>query len=75
MELHFVRDGAGGRNRTDTLSPEPDFESGASTSSTTPAEESRTIFTRFPGQAAFPSSSCRFLALRLAGKAGGSNGS
>ncbi len=29
--------GAGGRNRTDTLSPEPDFESGASTSSTTPA--------------------------------------
>ncbi len=31
------RCGAGGRNRTDTLSPEPDFESGASTSSTTPA--------------------------------------
>ena len=30
--------GAGGRNRTDTLSPEPDFESGASTSSTTPAK-------------------------------------
>ncbi len=29
--------GAGGRNRTDTLSPEPDFESGASTSSATPA--------------------------------------
>ena len=32
--------GAGGRNRTDTLSPEPDFESGASTSSTTPADGS-----------------------------------
>jgi hypothetical protein len=29
--------GAGGRNRTDTLLPEPDFESGASTSSATPA--------------------------------------
>ena len=29
--------GAGGRDRTDTLSPEPDFESGASTSSATPA--------------------------------------
>ncbi len=29
--------GAGGRARTDTLSPEPDFESGASTSSATPA--------------------------------------
>ena len=30
-------DGAGGRNRTDTLSPELDFESSASTSSATPA--------------------------------------
>ena len=29
--------GAGGRNRTDTLSPELDFESSASTSSATPA--------------------------------------
>ncbi len=29
--------GAGGRTRTDTLSPEPDFESGASTNSATPA--------------------------------------
>ncbi len=29
--------GAGGRGRTDTLLPEPDFESGASTNSTTPA--------------------------------------
>jgi hypothetical protein len=29
--------GAGGRSRTDTLSPEPDFESGASTNSATPA--------------------------------------
>jgi hypothetical protein len=32
-----TEDGAGGRDRTDTLSPEPDFESGASTSSATPA--------------------------------------
>ena len=31
------RFGAGGRNRTDTPLREPDFESGASTSSTTPA--------------------------------------
>ena len=30
-------DNAGGRNRTDTGLPPPDFESGASTSSTTPA--------------------------------------
>lgn len=30
-------DGADGRNRTGTLLPEPDFESGASTSSATPA--------------------------------------
>ncbi len=30
-------DGAGGRSRTDTLLPEPDFESGASTNSATPA--------------------------------------
>ena len=29
--------GAGGRTRTDTLLPEPDFESGASTNSATPA--------------------------------------
>ena len=34
--------GAGGRSRTDTLSPEPDFESGASTNSTTPAKISKT---------------------------------
>ncbi|VTZ26822.1 hypothetical protein MPC4_30048 [Methylocella tundrae] len=33
-----MKNGAGGRNRTDTLSPEPDFESGASTSSATPAK-------------------------------------
>src|SRR6516165_5318820 len=39
--------GAGGRNRTDTLSPEPDFESGTSTSSTTPA-------TRTPIAAPYP---------------------
>jgi hypothetical protein len=31
------RHGAGGRNRTGTLSPELDFESSASTSSATPA--------------------------------------
>ena len=30
-------DGAGGRNRTDTEFPQPDFESGASTSFATPA--------------------------------------
>ena len=29
--------GTEGRNRTDTVSPPPDFESGASTSSATPA--------------------------------------
>src|SRR5882757_1507822 len=34
-------DGAGGRNRTDTLSPEQDFESSASTSSATPAYRRR----------------------------------
>ena len=33
--------GAGGRNRTDTLSPELDFESSASTSSATPAYRHR----------------------------------
>ena len=32
-----ARAGAGGRGRTDTLSPEPDFESGASANSATPA--------------------------------------
>src|SRR5471030_1711522 len=32
-----LNSGAGGRNRTDTLSPEQDFESSASTSSATPA--------------------------------------
>src|SRR5579884_3423777 len=32
-----LKNGAGGRNRTDTLSPELDFESSASTSSATPA--------------------------------------
>ena len=30
--------GTEGRNRTDTVSPPPDFESGASTSSATPAQ-------------------------------------
>ncbi len=40
-EAHFVGDGAGGRNRTDTLSPEQDFESSASTSSATPAYRRR----------------------------------
>jgi hypothetical protein len=38
---HYVKkiwkNGAGGRNRTGTLSPELDFESSASTSSATPA--------------------------------------
>ena len=32
-----VLNGTEGRNRTDTVSPPPDFESGASTSSATPA--------------------------------------
>ena len=36
-----LRDGAGGRNRTDTLSPEQDFESSVSTSSATPAYRRR----------------------------------
>ena len=36
-----IGDGAGGRNRTDTLSPEQDFESSASTSSATPAYRRR----------------------------------
>jgi hypothetical protein len=40
-EVQFVGDGAGGRNRTDTLSPEQDFESSASTSSATPAYRRR----------------------------------
>ncbi len=35
------RGGAGGRTRTDTLLPEPDFESGASTNSATPARSHR----------------------------------
>ncbi len=33
------KNGAGGRNRTGTPLREPDFESGASTSSTTPAQK------------------------------------
>lgn len=33
-----VINGTEGRNRTDTVSPPPDFESGASTSSATPAQ-------------------------------------
>ena len=33
-----VFNGTEGRNRTDTVSPPPDFESGASTSSATPAQ-------------------------------------
>ncbi len=37
--------GAGSENRTRTLSPEPDFESGASTSSATPAGR-RTVYAR-----------------------------
>jgi hypothetical protein len=36
-----LNSGAGGRNRTDTLSPEQDFESSASTSSATPAYRRR----------------------------------
>jgi hypothetical protein len=39
--------GTEGRNRTDTMSPSPDFESGASTSSATPAKKpyyNETIF-------------------------------
>jgi hypothetical protein len=36
-----VRVGAGGRSRTDTLSPELNFESSASTSSATPANHRR----------------------------------
>jgi uncharacterized protein (DUF1499 family) len=39
VRLHqmFPTNGTEGRNRTDTVSPPPDFESGASTSSATPA--------------------------------------
>lgn len=39
MELsqQLAKNGTEGRNRTDTVSPPPDFESGASTSSATPA--------------------------------------
>jgi hypothetical protein len=36
--LHTCSVGTEGRNRTDTVSPPPDFESGASTSSATPAQ-------------------------------------
>src|SRR5690606_6298864 len=36
--VHLGPDGAGSENRTRTLFPEPDFESGASTSSAIPAE-------------------------------------
>lgn len=36
--LFSVRNGAEGRNRTDTGLPPPDFESGASTNFTTPAK-------------------------------------
>ena len=35
--LHTCSVGTEGRNRTDTVSPPPDFESGASTSSATQA--------------------------------------
>ncbi len=35
--------GTEGRNRTDTVSPPPDFESGASTSSATPALRGKSI--------------------------------
>ncbi|MEY2697783.1 MAG: hypothetical protein RL333_1921, partial [Pseudomonadota bacterium] len=40
MGLLKISRGAGGRNRTDTWFPKPDFESGASTSFATPAEPS-----------------------------------
>ena len=33
-----VLNGTEGRSRTDTVSPQPDFESGASTNSATPAQ-------------------------------------
>ena len=42
LQLHLkpniLNIGTEGRNRTDTVSPPPDFESGASTSSATPAQ-------------------------------------
>jgi uncharacterized protein (DUF1499 family) len=37
LKQQFPTNGTEGRNRTDTVSPPPDFESGASTSSATPA--------------------------------------
>ena len=36
--VNKILNGTEGRNRTDTVSPPPDFESGASTSSATPAQ-------------------------------------
>lgn len=38
LESMILRGGASGRTRTDTWSPIPDFESGASTSFTTEAK-------------------------------------
>lgn len=43
----FYSNGTGGRDRTDTLSPEQDFESSASTSSATPAYCRRELISRY----------------------------